>query len=581
MSFSRQEIEERLRLGEASRWEFKRVEFRGRKLAGPSRDDLADEIAAFANADGGVLLCGVTDAGEAQGLSRDRMDALERVVTEVCNDSIKPPINPEILRLEVADGRPLVLVSAPAGYALHESPGGRLHRLGSSKRKMTSDQALRLAQRRGQARFLGFDKQPVPGTGFNTLEESLWKPLLSAEGAAEPEGALERMGLLVGDENEVLRASVAGILLCCESPDEWLPNACITATCYRGRDRASGQFDAQTITGPLHRQIADAVAFAVRNMRVSAHKSPAREEVPQYSERALFEAVVNAVVHRDYTVRGSRIRLSMFDDRLEIQSPGALPNGMTVDSLGYRQSTRNEVLAAVFGRVPVGGIRGSDDRRYLMERRGDGVPIIQRETRELGGRPAKFEMIDEADLRLILPAASLEPSGARAAITVRCGERAVGGVDLLALFPNKTGKQATTNEDGEAEVELHSTHLPMTVFAAAPGYEARMEREWTPAEQGALVLAMRELPDGGSIIFPEGGGCIPGLAGRLNPIRDPFDRTYLHISSKLAVNEGQQPPVRFTPGEDLRLTDADGRDFTVRIVDVVGQAALVEYRRDV
>ena len=128
------------------------------------------------------------------------------------------------------------------------------------------------------------------------MDESLWKPLLSTVGAADPEPALERLGLLTSDENGIIRATVAGVLLCSHSPEESLPNACITATCYRGNDRGSGQIDSQTITGPLNRQITEAVAFAVRNMRVGAYKNPARTELPQYSEAALFEAIVNAVV---------------------------------------------------------------------------------------------------------------------------------------------------------------------------------------------------------------------------------------------------------------------------------------------
>ncbi len=405
MNIDQQEVERQLCLGEDSRWEFKQVEFRGDKPVSPSRDDLADEIAALANTDGGAVLCGVTDAGAAQGLSREQMDALDVLVVDVCSDAIHPPIIPDTRRLEVAGGKPLLLVRVSAGDAVHESPGGDFQREGNSLRRMTDEQRLRLAQRRGQARFLWFDKQPVPGTGFNTLEESLWKPLLSAAGAADPRAALKRMGLLINDDKQRLRASAAGILLCCSAPDEWFPNACITAVCYRGEDRASGQADAQTISGPLPRQIKEAVAFAVRNMRVPALKAPTREERPQYSEQALFEAVVNAVVHRDYAIKGSRIRLSMFADRLELQSPGQLPNGMTVDSLGDRQSVRNEVLVAILGRAPVNGIRGGGDRLYLMERRGDGIPIIRRETRALSGKPAQFKMVDGVDLRLTLPAA--------------------------------------------------------------------------------------------------------------------------------------------------------------------------------
>ena len=75
----------------------------------------------------------------------------------------------------------------------------------------------------------------------------------------------------------------------------------------------------------------------------------------------------------------------MFADRLEIDSPGGLPNNLTIDSMDVRQSTRNEGLASIFGRIPVGEVRGSGDRQFFMERRGDGVPIILRETEALSG----------------------------------------------------------------------------------------------------------------------------------------------------------------------------------------------------
>ena len=365
MNFSDEEIRRQMRLGEDSRWEFKEIEFAGNAPRSPRRDDLADEFAAFANTDGGVVLCGVTDSGNVQGMSREQMDTLEQLIVNICTDMISPPVRPAILRKEIEEGVPFLLVEVPQGHTQHDSPGGSYHRVGSSKRRMTSDERLRLAQQRGQARFLWFDKQPVEGTGFGSLDESFWKPLLSTVGAADPESALERMGLLTSDENGIPRATVAGVLLCSHSPEAWLPNACITATCYRGNDRASGQIDTQTITGPLNRQITEAVAFAVRNMRVGAYKDPARTDLPQYSEAALFEAIVNAVVHRDYSIRGSRIRLSMFADRFEINSPGGLPNNLTIDSMDVRQSTRNEALASIFGRIPVGAVRGSGDRQFF------------------------------------------------------------------------------------------------------------------------------------------------------------------------------------------------------------------------
>ncbi|MDE0474961.1 MAG: putative DNA binding domain-containing protein, partial [Gammaproteobacteria bacterium] len=537
-------IRQQLRLGEDSGWEFKAVEFRGDRPAGQQRDDWADEIAAFANARGGVLLLGVGDAGDVTGMSRARLDALERVVGEICRDSIKPSVRVEAYRREL-DERAFLLVDVPEGHAQHDSPGGSYVRVGSAKQPMTPDERMRLAQRRGQARFRGVDERTMAGTGFATLEERLWKPLLSAESLASPELGLEKLGLLAADEHGVIRATVAGVLTCTEEPERLLSQAVITAVCYRGADRSSGQIDAQEIGGPVNRQITEGLAFAARNMRVGARKTPAREDLPEYSARALFEGLVNAVVHRDYSIGGSRIRLSMFSDRIEICSPGSLPNSLTIESMGERQSTRNEVLTSVLGRMNAGGIEGAGGRRYFMERRGDGIPIIRRETKELTGKEPQFRLIDDAELCLTIPAAEPDSGPATVVVTARRGGDPLAGADVLALFPNKTWKRASTDREGEARLELHSVHLPMTVFTAAAGCAAHVEHEWIPAER-ALAVELAALPDGGSVVFAEETGHVPGLSGRLNPIRDTSNRTYLYASN-IAINEGQQQHVPFVP----------------------------------
>ena len=576
MTYSDQEIRRRLQLGEDSSWEFKEIEFNGNVPRSPRRNDLADSLAAFANARGGVMLCGVTDNGDVQGMSPEQIIALDKLLVEVSSDSIKPAVRIHTQHMELSEGKLILLVDVPEGDSLHDSPGGSYVRVGGSKRKMTSDERLRLAQRRGQARFLSFDEQTVDGTGFGTLDEGLWKPLLSAEGAANPELALGKLALLAEDEAGVPRSTVAGVLLCTRNPEQWLPHAYITATRYRGRDRASGQVDAQEITGPLNRQIADAVAFSIRNMRVGARKEPGRVDLPEYSDKALFEALVNAVVHRDYSMRAGKIRLSMFEGRLEIQSPGALPNNLTVDSMETRQATRNEVLTSVLGRMSVRGVRGSEDRQYFMERRGDGVPIILSETRKLCGKPPEYRLVDESEVCLTIPAAAQEQSPARAVVTVWSVGQPLPGADLLVLLPNKTWWREITDEDGEATFDLHTTHLPMTVFAAAPGHAAFLELEWIPS-RGALAIELEALREGGSVIFSEATGGLPGLKGRLNPIRDTSDRTYLYASN-IAIDGGKQQPVHFIFSEDLRLTDADGQEALVRILDIVGRSALLEYR---
>ncbi len=577
MTISDEEIRRQLCLSEDSLWEFKQIEFNGDTPTRPRRDDLADELGAFANADGGVLLCGVSDDGRIQGMSRKQMEAVDRLLVEVGTNSIRPALRIRVYHREL-DGRAFVLVEVPRGDAVHERDGRAFIRVGSSKRRLDHDERLRLAQRRAQSRYLWFDRQVVPQTGFETLGERLWEPLLSVSGAVDPRRGLLNLRLLAQDEAGRLRATVAGVLLCARSPQDWLPQAAIVATHYRGEDRASGQLDAQEIVGPLPVQIADAVKFVVRNMRVAARKAPQREDMPQYSTAAVFEAVVNAVAHRDYSISSRRIRLSMFRDRLEIDSPGPLPNGMTLDGMEASQATRNEVIASVFGRIPVGDIPGSNHRGYLMERRGDGVSIIHKETRETAGAPPEYHVVDGSNVVLSIPAARLELVPADATVTVHSGGAPLVGVEVLALFPNKTWRRATTDEVGEAVLDLYTTNLPMTVYAAAPGYAAGLQREWRP-HRGGLLLELGPLPSGGAVIFPQDTGHLPGLRGRLNPIRDTSDRTYLYADN-VSIEEGRQQPVPFRLGKALRLVDAHGAELSVTIVDIVGRSALVEYRRD-
>ena len=575
MTVSDEGIRQRLELGEDSRWEFKQVEFAGNRPTSPARDALADEMIAFANANGGVLLLGVADDGRLQGISKPQMAALSDLIVEVSTDSIEPALRIDVHHREL-DHKAFVMVEVPSGDSLHERRGRSWVRVGASKRPLTGDERMRLSQRRAQARYLWFDRQAVPDTGFETLSERLWGQLPSVAWATDPIRGLTNMRLLARDEADVLRATVAGLLLCAKMPQEWLPHAAITATHYRGRDRASEQLDAQEIDGPLQSQIADGMKFVARNMRVAARKSPARENMPQYSTAAVFEGLVNAVAHRDYSISSRRIRLSMFADRLEIDTPGQLPNGMTIASMDASQATRNEVIASVFGRIPVGDVPGSAHRAFLMERRGDGVAIILKETQETAGMPAKYNLVGESSLVLNVPAAKLHPTPAVATVAVHSAGEPLPGVDVVAIFPNKTWRQGKTDESGEVAFDLHSTHLPMTVYAAAQGYAAGLKSDWVP-RRGGLLLALERLPTGGSAIFPSGTGHLTGLTGRLNPIRDTSDRTYLYADN-IAIEQGRQQPVHFRLRRPMQLTDAFGVELSVTIVDIIGRTSLLEYR---
>ena len=410
---SPEELLQKIRLGEDTSLELKTVQFRGDRVSEPKRDDLADELAAIANTHDGVLVLGVDDkTRDIDGIPLERIEAAERYVYEICNESIKPPVLFRSFRMELPDSagvlRAILKVDIPRSLFVHESPGGYFHRQGSSKRKMPPEYLARLFQQRSQARLIRFEEQPVPQSGINDLSEELWRRYTTRSDEASAIVLLKR-NLLSREENGAIRASVAGVLLCCERPDRFLPSAYIEAVRYRGtRQDSNYQTDAQKIYGPLDLQIKQAMSFLKRNQTVIATKEPHRIELPQFSERAVFEAVVNAVAHRDYAVSGSKIRFFMFDDRLEIYSPGALPNTVTIDSMALRQATRNELITSLLAETPVAESVGNVGRGFYMEKRGDGVPIILHESKELSGKEPVYRLIDDSELLLTIYAAGAE-----------------------------------------------------------------------------------------------------------------------------------------------------------------------------
>ena len=160
------ELTEKISLGEDSTIEFKR------EL--PRREDMADEIAAFANTKGGVILIGVDDNSDIVGIDPPKMAEYEKILVEICRDNIDPRLDVFTERLRI-DDKNLLKIEVPRSLFVHQSSGRYFIRAGSSKSRMHPEQLARLFQSRSQARIISFDEQFVPNTNKDTLRESLYR----------------------------------------------------------------------------------------------------------------------------------------------------------------------------------------------------------------------------------------------------------------------------------------------------------------------------------------------------------------------------------------------------------------------
>ena len=392
---------QQIHLGEDATIEFKREM--------PHRDSLADEIAAFANAQGGVILIGVDDYGEIVGLELQQLNQVEKTVVEICNDSIEPtvPIFTEKLRI---DDKNLLKIEIPRSFFVHKTHNGYYTRQEKTKKEMSTEQLARLFQTRSQPRKTHFDTLPVPNTYRSTLRESLYRRFITEDATEDViEDLLLKRTLLVQEGREI-HASVAGVLMCYDTPEDYLYNSFIQAVYYSGKVKdANYQIDAKDFKGPLDQQVIDAFNFVQKHNEVSARKEIGRIDQPQYSMRAVFEAIVNAVVHRDYSKGSSKIRLFMFADRLELYSPGALANTVTIEKLPYSQATRNELLSRLLSEITLDGdVESQVKRRHFLERRGEGVGIILNESEQLSGKIPVYELFNEELCLKIFAAKSLQ-----------------------------------------------------------------------------------------------------------------------------------------------------------------------------
>ena len=280
---------------------------------------------------------------------------------------------------------------------------------------MSSEYLARLFQQRSQARIIRFDEQIVSLAGLDDLQLDLWERFLTPRSRDEREDFLAKLHMARTDDEGTLRPTVAGVLMASQDPRQWLPNAYIQAVFYRDVDiltdqsTAPYQLDAADITGPLDVQVVEACRFVAKNMKVAAFKYMGCLDRPQFDMAAVFEAMVNAVAHRDYSIHGSKIKLRLFSDRLDLYSPGLIPDTVAVEDLAYLQSARNEIITSLLAKCPVLPDEEwlTTDRRTMMYKRGEGVYIIMNNSERLSGRLPEYRLIGESEFMLTIWAANV------------------------------------------------------------------------------------------------------------------------------------------------------------------------------
>jgi ATP-dependent DNA helicase RecG len=306
---------------------------------------LAETLVSFANAAGGTLLVGIdARSGTPRGLS-DPEGLLDRVLEAAL--AADPPLIIPLPKVVEVESTPVLVANVPAGLPhVYSYRGKYLVREGRHNRPLAPRQLRRLMMERGAVNFEAL----VPdGARLEDLDwEKAGRYLSSLEhlSGVPPEEALLRRGCLVQGETGP-RPTYAGLLLFGREPQRWVPSAEILVARYGGT-AMDDVFVKEQVRGTLPEQIRRAEAFVTSNMRRGVRLlGLERVEEAEYPSEAMREAIVNAVAHRDYQIRGDEIRVLMFADRIEFYSPGRLPGHVTVENLVDERYSRNEITVQI------------------------------------------------------------------------------------------------------------------------------------------------------------------------------------------------------------------------------------------
>jgi ATP-dependent DNA helicase RecG len=316
-------------------------------MPGPDPDRLAELLVAFANSDGGTVLIGVDEQGQLdESLMFDEVEDVLRLALAQC----RPGVRTEWRHGQLEGGEAVALY-VPRSTELHSLEDGRvLIRAGAQNRPLGGSEIRQLAATKSSG---DYETEAVPGASYADLDPEMvaayraqWTERQRRPLEADDSSLLRRTGAIAEDGTP----TVCGLLLFGREPQSFLPQSGLIVVRFagtepRGPGGLPGYSRREEITGPLPTLIEAAWQVVWEEMRVAAVVTGlVREEKGEYPSFAVREALVNAVCHRDYQLTGRRIEIRMFDDRLEVVSPGGLPGYITVDNIVEEHFSRNPRL---------------------------------------------------------------------------------------------------------------------------------------------------------------------------------------------------------------------------------------------
>jgi ATP-dependent DNA helicase RecG len=335
-------------------------------------ESLASEMAAFANSNGGKLFIGVADDGSIQGLTTKDVSRINQLISNAASHLVRSPLAVQTENVALENGRIVIVLNVPKGIdkPYFDKNGVIWLKTGADKRRVNSKEELRrLFQLTNQFHA---DELPTKA-GIDKLDKLRFRDFLRNVYKQDYPDSPEELTRLLQNMNLATDSgmlNLAGVLMFAERP-EWIkPQFVVKAIRYPGNKiHVSDYVDTEDFSGPLRKIFDDALAFVMRNLhKVQAGRGVNAPGLPEIPESVFEELLVNALVHRDYLV-SAPIRLFIFDNRIEIISPGHLPNNLTVEKiLAGNSNIRNPILVSYVakGLLPYHGL-GSGIKRALEE----------------------------------------------------------------------------------------------------------------------------------------------------------------------------------------------------------------------